>query len=327
MLVRIEKDWDHPDIFRQCPGGTRRWGGVDFTTDPVDECDLLVVLNGPVRDIRVRCPAGARWLFTQESPVEMYRWQTDSFPHFDRLFTFWTAEAGSRLADDHSGLPWQIGRSYDELQALSASPDGGGKLDRLSWVTSSASHKPGHKLRLDFLEHLRRSDLEFDLFGRGFSPIGDKFDGVHPYKYSLAIENYGCDNYWTEKIADCFLCWTVPVYWGATNIERYFPADSMIRIDPHDPARAIAIIREAIEGDFYARHFDALREARERVLQRLQFFPHIVGLIERHGLKAGAPRERVSIPTNPFYYHHEPALRRLRRALRSGLGEAMWRLR
>jgi len=52
----------------------------------------------------------------------------------------------------------------------------------------------------------------------------------------VAVENSGHDHYWTEKVADCFLAGTVPIYRGAPNIRAYFPAEAMIVIDTLDPA-------------------------------------------------------------------------------------------
>ena len=30
----------------------------------------------------------------------------------------------------------------------------------------------------------------------------------------------------SEKIADCFLAWTMPIYYGCPRIAEYFPAES-----------------------------------------------------------------------------------------------------
>jgi hypothetical protein len=316
MLVRIEKDWENPDLRRQTPGGTGRWGDIEITFDRVRECDLLIVLNSPNRDIRVRCPVGNRWLFSQESPVDMYRWHRDSFHHFDRVFTFWNDVTDSLVVHDQTALPWHVGRSYDELRALTIDQAKAHKRDAVSWVTSAATHKPGHKLRMAFKDHLLAQGFAFDLFGRGFDPIADKFDGLFPYKYSIAIENHGCNDYWTEKIADCFLSWTMPIYWGAPNILDYFPAESMVLIDPADPAAALATVRAAMQADRWQVHLDALAEARRRVLERYQFFPHLQRLVGQYA--APSPQRVVSsfIPANPAHFGVQTPVQRVKRGLR-----------
>lgn len=319
MLVRIEKDWNYPDFKRQSPHFSGVWDGITFTDEPVAECDVLVVFNSPNRDIRVRCPAGNRWLFTQESPIEIYRWQTDSFKYFDKVFTYWGYEVSPNIIHTQTALPWHIGRSYDELQALTLEQSLPHKKKLVSWVTSNATHKGGHKLRMAFKDFLESEQFPFDLFGRGFSPIDDKFDGIFPYKYSFAIENYACDDYWTEKIADCFLSWTMPIYWGATNILSYFPRDSMILIDPNDPQAAICTIRHAIESRHFERNAAALAEARDLVLNKYQLFPHLRSLIAEYGAQNAGEKSRSFIPVNPEHYKGETPLGMVRRLLKRHL--------
>ena len=304
MLVRIEKDWNYPNLYRQSPGFNGTWQGIQFTTDPVADCDLLIVLNSVKRDIWVRCPPGNKWLFTQESPIEQYRWHTESFKYFDKIFTYWDESLSPAILHDQTALPWHVNKSYEELRSITLADALRQKRYAVSWVTSNASHKPGHKLRMDFKDHLVEAGFQFDLFGRGFTPIPDKFDGIYPYKYSIAIENYSCDDYWTEKIADCFLSWTIPIYWGAKNILSFFPEKSIIHIDPLEPERSIAKIREAINGDFFNSNLDALSEARDLILEKYQFFPNSVKLINSHLNSTTTARSKVFIPMNPEHYKH-----------------------
>lgn len=49
------------------------------------------------------------------------------------------------------------------------------------------------------------------------------------YKFNLCFENAkSYPGYITEKIFDSFFAGTVPVYWGASNIENYIPSDCYI---------------------------------------------------------------------------------------------------
>lgn len=300
MLVRIHKDWDFPNVKQQSPSFNCRWGDVEFTFDPVAECDLFIAYNPPNRAIKVRCPAGRKWLFIGESPIEQYRWQVDSFRHFDKVFGFWDDSVAPNIVHEQTSLPWHIGQSYDDLARRTLAQASVGKMDRVSWVTSNATHKEGHKLRMGLKDFLVENQFDFDLFGRGFQPIDDKYDAIAPYKYSLAIENFSCEDYWTEKIADCFLSWTTPIYWGAKNISSYFPPGAVIQIDPTDPARALAIIREAIAADFHGASASALAEARDLVLNKYQLFPHVSDLLAADRANTGS-RQRHYIPANQLY--------------------------
>jgi hypothetical protein len=59
--------------------------------------------------------------------------------------------------------------------------------------------------------------------------IGDKYEVLSRYRFSICYENaYGIDGYITEKIFDCFLAGTVPIYLGAGNITAHVPAECFI---------------------------------------------------------------------------------------------------
>jgi len=281
MLVRISKDWDDLDIMRQTPNFSKKWGDIEFTTDDVKECDLLVVLNRPHKDIKVK--ARQAWLFTQEPAVYVYTWHTESFKYFDKIFSFWDKKYNKNIISTQTALPWHIKKSYDELKVMDVNSQ---KQNRVSWITSSSTFHNGHKKRMEFKEFLCRNKFDFDLYGRGFEPIDDKFDALYPYKYSLAIENNSLDDYWTEKISDCFLSYTMPIYYGAKRITEYFPNESMILIDIENPQEAMEIINNAIENNLWEKNLEYIKESRKLVLEKYQMFPWVAHLVEKYDIKS-----------------------------------------
>lgn len=59
--------------------------------------------------------------------------------------------------------------------------------------------------------------------------IDDKIRLLSNFKYCICFENLtDVKGYITEKIFDCFKARCVPIYWGADNIEEYFPKDCYI---------------------------------------------------------------------------------------------------
>jgi len=57
---------------------------------------------------------------------------------------------------------------------------------------------------------------------------GAKKDLHLPFQFSIILENSQQENYFTEKIIDCFLCKTVPIYWGCPNIGDFFDTRGII---------------------------------------------------------------------------------------------------
>jgi hypothetical protein len=85
-------------------------------------------------------------------------------------------------------------------------------------------------------EHLYRQEIvkkyssQCDHFGRGYNEIENKEDGLKDYCFSFALENATYSNMFTEKITDCFMTGTIPIYYGIENIGDYFNPDGIIML-------------------------------------------------------------------------------------------------
>lgn len=101
------------------------------------------------------------------------------------------------------------------------------KTKLVSMISSSKNFFAGHSYRLKWVDRLK-DDL--DLYGRGFNEIDKKEKGLDDYMFSVAIENGVYRTYFTEKIIDCFLTGTVPVYYGTPDIGDHFNADGIITL-------------------------------------------------------------------------------------------------
>ena len=53
-------------------------------------------------------------------------------------------------------------------------------------------------------------------------------------QYGIAIENFSHRNFFTEKILDCFLLKTIPIYWGCSNIDDFFNPEGIIKFENVD---------------------------------------------------------------------------------------------
>ncbi len=296
VLVRIVKNWDWPDLMRQTPGQKGIWDGVQFTVDPVENCDFLVVLNNCMGNAtRVRCPKENIWAVMQEPYMKGHSdWMIEKHEFFSKVFTHYIPVADRRYVSSPPAIPWHVNKSFDELISTGIPV----KSKKLSAIVGGAMDLPGHIKRKTFLNHIRNDKrLKLDLYGREINFIEDKWDGLAPYQYALAMENTSGPNYWTEKIADCFLSWTVPIYYGCTNLEDYFPEESFIRIDIAQPEESLLKIRRIVNDNNWERYIPALEKARNLVLNRYQLFPYMSEVIHS---QTNERTEAVSV-TIPAY--------------------------
>jgi hypothetical protein len=283
-LVRIIKNWDWPDLMRQTPGKRGIWDNIQFTVDPVEECDFVIMLNNNMKSQSiVKCPKENIWALMQEPYVKGFTdWMIEGHEPFFHVYTHYIPSNHSRYIVSQPALPWHINKSFDQLSQMDIPP----KSKAISWIVGNAMNIPGHIKRRSFLQFMQNNaSIDIDLFGRAVQVIEDKWDGLAPYKYSLAVENSCSSDYWTEKIADCFLSWTIPFYYGCTNLEKYFPEESFIRIDIDKPQIAMDRIKSAIKNNEWEKRLPALKTAREKVLNQYQLFPHLAKEIQSYHSK------------------------------------------
>lgn len=101
------------------------------------------------------------------------------------------------------------------------------KTKLVSFITSNKNICKEHEFRLQILEKYRNS---CDVFGKGINYIENKKDGLKDYCFSITIENANYPNMVTEKITDCFMTGTIPIYYGIENIGDFFNTDGIISL-------------------------------------------------------------------------------------------------
>lgn len=110
------------------------------------------------------------------------------------------------------------------------------KSQGISMIYSNKGFMPGHRLR-----HAIASEIPgIELFGRGTPRVLDKKEeALIPFKYSIAIENSRVNNFFTEKLLDCFATGTIPIYWGCPNIGDYFDTKGILHFETIDQLKQI----------------------------------------------------------------------------------------
>ena len=138
------------------------------------------------------------------------------------------------------------------------------KTKLLSFLFSDKQWNPYHRLRHRIYEIIKTYP-NINFFGSGCNnKIQNKIDSLKDYRFSIIIENSQEDDYFTEKLLDCLLTGTVPVYVGSNKIENYFNTKSIIRFN--DPEQLPDII-STLTPEYYDSIIDSIKDNYEKAKQ------------------------------------------------------------
>ena len=181
---------------------------------------------------------------------------------------------------------WYVNASFRDLNTLPPPK----KTKPCSWITSGINRTENHRKRLAFLQQVQHSFVDVDVYGRDLpdwcdngGKLNNKLHGVAPYYYNLAIENYA-DNDWyvSEKLWDALLAWCLPIYYGGPAVDKLLPPGSFLRLPSMDE-KGLKYIQEVIATpDAWYEAKDAIAEARQIILHKLNLVAWLSDYVEAH---------------------------------------------
>ena len=135
----------------------------------------------------------------------------------------------------------------------------------VSTVMSGRMNLPGHLLRREFFDRQAEVTVPLDfylgthnalpeaLYERGIRLSAEKKDKIIAFNrmFHVTFGSYKRWGFFSEKLIDCFITMTVPIFWGCTNIGDYFNADGIIIVDSVD--EAIDVCNSLTEEDWESR--------------------------------------------------------------------------
>ncbi len=262
-------------------------GNCLFTFNPLSrDYDWLVIQDDiskilPNQTEVLNCPKENTILVTTE-PLTITKYGKAFTNQFKYVITNQDEKAlpHPNAIRSQTGNVWFYGKTYDEIVAVTE-PN---KTKKISTVCSDKQQGHTiHKLRYDFTKIMEDRISELERFGKGFKWIETKAEAIDNYEFHVAIENHYAPHVWTEKLADTFLGYAVPIYYGCPNIFDYFPEDSIILIDIYDVEGSIEKIKKIIStpGE-YERRLPAIKEARRRVIEEYNLLTMIDKIVSEN---------------------------------------------
>ena len=253
------------------PNNSGRWGRIELVEDFYD-ADLYCCFRRARKEPKMirYCPPHTVINFCREPMLQPNPNQIG-----EETLATWTVN------EHYNPQEWWVWKTYDELISESF-PE---KTKLLSFITTGRHRSKGHKFRLKLLEEFtKKYPNVLDLYGnpkgrfdltkipeyKGY--IRDKWEGLSPYRYSIAIEKTFCPHYFSEKLIDPILAGCMPIYQGCQKIDEYFPKGAVAKIDI-TREDVVDQVWNIINSDYRESNLEALREAKELILNKYQVMP------------------------------------------------------
>ena len=137
------------------------------------------------------------------------------------------------------------------------------KSQNISMIVSNKTVTIGHSFRHKIVAKF--ADKIDYLCGRAYLPIESKLVALKDFRYSIVVENGQYDSYFTEKLIDCLVTGTVPIYWGG-HVNKFFDMNGIITFSDMDQLEDI--LGQCTEED-YIRRLPAIKTNFELAKQYL----------------------------------------------------------
>ena len=280
--------WPYENQTPKCSG---LWKGTQFIFNKIEPHNDFVVVHENV-DSKINCKtrAGGLVLVTgEERSVNIY--PQGFIDQFDCIITSRDDINHPNQIQSHYLHPWRVKKTFDELINTPLPI----KRRPLSAIVSNLQGLPQQRQRFELISQLKDALTDkLDWYSKGQNTfVEDKWDGLGPYKFSLAIENSVHHNYFTEKISDVFLAFAMPIYFGCPNIKDFFDDRSYLALDNLDCKSTLAVIQEAINSEIHSERLDYVKDSRALFLDKYHF---VAALHEKLvGVKLSQTRQKKTV--------------------------------
>ena len=281
-------------FFRQTPSAQGRWENCTFSINAQSNTsfDWIIVYGDPPVNFQTKLAKERRILFIVEPPsIKTYsKKYLSQFGIIVTPFFLKNCPDECRQHVMQSGLPWHYGisraditkhRNYDDFMAEEAACE---KKMFCSSVISNKQITHEQRVRSRTLLKLQEEFPEFKLFGNGYCSVDNKEDAIAPYKFHIVAENNSLEHFWTEKLADAYLGWSVPLFCGGKNLSNYFPVNSFIPIDLSDYEKTKKLLLDLKENAdaVYKEKIQEVSKARNLILNDYNVFNLISSIVEQN---------------------------------------------
>ena len=153
---------------------------------------------------------------------------------------------------------------------------------KISSLTGWKAWAPGHLLRQHLYNNqlaitqfpivLYRSSVEPHLPNINNNPfislsaLSAKVDLFETFQFSIVIENCRETNYISEKLIDCLITKTIPIYYGCPNVSKFFNTEGWIILETQNIIEELNEKLPILNDSYYAK-YESITEANYKKAQ------------------------------------------------------------
>ena len=271
IRVRMMCDWcSSEQLCREwsnmCLDGMT-WKNIEITWD-TENIDYYVIINRTNETgydkSRTVVFQMEPWVYDDGKNWGVKTWGDWSIPRgFMKVFSH---------RDNLNNVQWQIPRIDVGIE----------KDDTIISILSRKNFDEGHIKRIEFIRRLEEHGFNgVDVYGAEnfhkyknyVGTTADKSEMAR-YKYCFSCENNWEKNYATEKIWEPILCECLCFYWGCPNLEEHIDGGAFVRLDLDDFEGSMALVKRAIDEDWWEARID-IRKEKRKILEEIGFFPNL----------------------------------------------------
>jgi hypothetical protein len=94
------------------------------------------------------------------------------------------------------------------------------------------------------------------------------------FQFAIIIENSKQENYFTEKLGDCLITKTIPIYWGCPNISDFFNTDGWIILNTTS-VRELQQKISVLSSDYYKKYINNIEGNYRRAIYYSDFYENL----------------------------------------------------
>lgn len=223
---------------------TKNQENIIISREPININDIVIYINECMLNVDPTAKINIGYVGeSYETNESCYKWIENNHDQFKIVLTcnkYLLEKYPNKFKLQLYGTTW-INEQYRKIYV---------KNKLCSIIASNKKNTTGHKLRHSIIDYLiMNNNNNVDFYGSRFNNLpymntkpytnehsGDhisnkKINGLKDYMFSICILPSKIDYEFDEKLIDCFLTGTVPIFWGCPSIDKFFNIKGMIIFD------------------------------------------------------------------------------------------------